>query len=88
MAFLQFPIYFAEDTFEAKENLGLPVEQNEGIMTINTQCICGYNESDDGDIMCRMANGDCWRLPLKRKDFESILFRSEMLITITALKEN
>jgi hypothetical protein len=44
MAFLTFPIMFAEDDFEKKEDLGFKVEHHEGEITINTHKMCAYNE--------------------------------------------
>ena len=88
MSFIKFPVFFTEDDFEFKESLGLDVDKTEGEIVINTTAMCGYNENDNGNIMCRMANGDTWELPLKLKDFESLLYKSEALIHLTVLKDN
>jgi competence transcription factor ComK len=88
MAFLKFPIYFSEDDADLKENLGLKSKRIEGEIIINTQQICAYNETDYGYIIVRMTNGECYQIPLKLKEFEDLLYKTEVLVTLQALKEN
>lgn len=88
MAFLKFPIIFGDDDADKKENLGMSLKQTRGVIVINTQAICGYNEMDNKNVLVRMPNGDCWEIPLKLKGFEELLYKTEILVTLSALEEN
>jgi len=89
MAFLQFPVFFSEEDYDKKEELGLPCTKEPGIMTINTNLICGYNEnSNTKNTMLRMASGDVIECPLKITEFEKHLSKIELLITVNSLTEN
>ncbi len=82
MPFISFPIYFTEDDYEKRENLGLAHETEISDMSINTQSICAYNAMDNGNVMVRMCNGDAYEVPLKLSLFEGILSNTEMILNI------
>jgi hypothetical protein len=84
MAFLKFPIKWAEDDFETKEACGLPVNHTIGDITINTQQICAYNAMDNGSTLVRMANGDAYECPIDIEEFEDILLEVDSIIKIEA----
>jgi hypothetical protein len=88
MAFIAFPIYFSKDDDELREDLGLKPRKTEGKITINTQSICAYNETDYGYVLVRMASGECYEVPLRLKEFEDLLFKTEILVSLQAIKEN
>lgn len=89
MAYLKFPIYFIEDDFEKKENLGLKAEKTEGEISINTQMICAYNAMDNGNVLVRMASGECYEIPLDIDSFENLLADVDSLIDLKEiLNEN
>ena len=88
MSFLQFPIIYSEDDFEHKEDLNLPIEKYEGVITVNTNAICAYNEMTNGNTMLRMANGDAYECPISINAFEAILSESEVIVDLTKIGEN
>ena len=88
MAFVRFPVLWAEDDFEKKESLGLEVECEEGDITINTKMICAYNEMGNENVMCRMSNGDAYEIPMCIHAFEDILQTVDSLVTLSDITEN
>lgn len=89
MAYLKFPIYFCEDDFEKKENLGLKVEHTQGEICINTQMICAYNAMDNGNVLVRSANGDCYEIPMDIESFENLLAEVDSIFDLKdVLNEN
>ncbi len=88
MAFLSFPVYFSEDDFEEKENLGLAIKTTEGVVSINTQQIVAYNEMDNKHTMTRLSNGDCFECPLGLEEFENILSTVENIVDLSAISQN
>ena len=74
MAYIKFPILFAKDEDEKWESMGIKpkdsgAEGNPGEIYINTFQICAFNEMDNGDVLVRMANGECYQLPVDIEDF-------------------
>lgn len=89
MAYLKFPIYFIEDDFEKKENLGLKAETKEGEISINTQMICAFNEMDNKNVLVRMASGECYEIPLTIDAFEDLLAEVDSIFDLKEiLNEN
>jgi competence transcription factor ComK len=88
MPFIKFPIFFAEDEFEKKENLGLAVNHTQGMISINTRQIIGYNAMDNGNTLLRMSNGDAYEIPLNEEEFEDLLTETEILVSMSELNEN
>jgi len=88
MSFLKFPILFTADDYEQKENLKLKADAVEAIININTASICAYNEMDNKNVLVRMANGECYEVPLRIKDFENLLKEIESLIELTSIGGN
>ncbi len=88
MAFLQFPILFSDDDYEKKENLGLKPTITQAIITINTNAMCAYNEMDNGHTLARMANGECYEIPLSLDYFEKILGGSEAIFDLANIADN
>jgi len=88
MSFLKFPILFTADDYEQKANLGLKVTTAQCMININTTAICAYNEMDNKNVLVRMANGECYEVPLTIKDFENLLKEIESLIELTSIGGN
>lgn len=88
MTFIKFPVFFTEDQSEFKSELGLDLAKEKGEITINTNALCAYNENDNGHVMLRMSNGDCWELPMKMKEFEKILHKGEAMIQLINVENN
>jgi len=88
MALLRFPILFTEEEYEKAENLGLDPKTKKGWVVINTVTICAYNEMDNGNVLVRMANGECYEIPLLVKDFEKILKDIESMVELTTIGGN
>lgn len=91
MAYLKFPIMFVEDDEEDEEklhNLGLQNHQYEGIININTNMICAYNEMSNKNTLVRMANGDAYEVPLRETEFEELLTKIESIIDLAAMVRN
>ena len=84
MAFLTFPMKWAEDDFETKEACGLPINHTIGEITVNTQQICAYHDMDNGCTMVRMANGDAYECPIALDEFEVLLSKIDTLVKIDA----
>jgi len=88
MAFIQFPILFTTDDYEQKINLGLSATTTKCVININTASICAYNQMDNKNVLVRMANGECYEVPLTIKDFENLLKEIESLIELTSIGGN
>lgn len=88
MAFIKFPIYFCDDDFEKKEDLGLKIEHTQGKISINTQQICAYNEMDNKNILIRMSNGDAYECPLTIDSFEDLLLEVDSIYQLSELSPN
>jgi len=88
MAFLKIPITFIEGDAEAMENLGLTPQESTGMITINTNLVCAYNQMDNGQTMIRMANGDCAPIPMSEEEFEKLLSEVELIVKLSDVYEN
>lgn len=89
MAYLSFPMNFAEENSEQKEDLGFKPTTVKGIIVINTRMICAYNEMDSGNTLVRMSNGDAHDLPIKITKFEKLLAQTETILDLVKyLAEN
>ena len=90
MAYIKFPIIFAKDEDEKWESLGLtPPKGNKeepGEMYINTLQICGFNEMDNGDVLVRMSNGECYQLPVDIEEFADIVV--DLIVEFPLVSEN
>lgn len=78
MAYIKFPILFAKDEDEKWESMGIKPKNSEddmnpGEIYINTLQICAFNEMDNGDVLVRMSNGECYQLPVDIEEFADIV---------------
>lgn len=88
MSFLRIPVYFVEGDEEKAENLGLDPEKKEGIIVINTKLLCGYNPMDNGNVLLRMANGDCIEASIDIDTFEDTLDEVDSIFELPSLSPN
>ena len=88
MAFISFPIFFSEDDFEKREELGLNIKQDKCYISVNTQQIVAYNKMDNENILIRMSNGDAYECPLKFDDFEDLIIEVDNIIDLSAVGKN
>ena len=78
--YIELPVYWAEDEWEKKEDLGMNVETNLGTISINTNHIVAHHADDKGETMLRLTNGECFRSPIKHEEFSKML--NEMSVAI------
>jgi len=71
--YISVPVYWAEDEWEKKEDLGMDIETNIGELTINTSHIVAHHTTDDGDTMIRLSNGECFKSPVVHVDFKKMI---------------
>lgn len=89
MAFIKVPVLFSsDDDVEKLENLGLSPETEKGEIVLNTALLCAYNAMDNGNVMARMANGDCVEIPLRVGDFESVLDKVDSIVAFSDIGIN
>jgi len=83
--FVKIPVYWAEDDFEKKEDLGVDIEYTEGFIVLNTNLLCAYHPDDNGLTLLRLANGDVMRSPIPfdtfEKMFNDLLTTAELYIS-------
>lgn len=65
--YLEIEVYWAEDEWEKKEDLGMDIESNLGTIFLNTNHIVAHHPNDEGDTMIRMVNGEIFRSPIYMK---------------------
>jgi hypothetical protein len=68
--YISIPVFWAEDEWERKEDLGLDIETNLGELTINTNHIVAHHSTDDGCTMIRLTNAECFKSPIAHEDFK------------------
>ncbi len=78
--YLELQVYWAEDEWEKKEDLGMDIKTDLGTIFINTAHIVAHHENDEGETMIRLVNGECFRSPIVHKDFKDLL--NELIATI------
>jgi hypothetical protein len=71
--FIELQVLWAEENYEEKEGLGLKVALEPGVLTLNTNHICGYHPHKNGNCMIRLTNGDVFEALVKYKVFKQIM---------------
>ena len=84
--FITIPVYWAEDEWEKKEDLGMDVESTIGDLNINVNLIVAHHVTDDGGTMIRLANGECFKSPVIHADFKEMINQIHVAIELKATK--
>lgn len=71
--YLELEVYWAEDEWEKKEDLGMDIETDLGVIFLNTNNISAHHANDNGETMIRMNNGECFRSPVAHESFIDLM---------------
>ena len=83
MSFVKYTVNFSEE-----DDLGLTKEHGKQEIVINTNQITWYNQTDDGNIVVHLSDGQEMVVPLGMEKFEEVLCTVEAIITLEAINEN
>jgi len=70
--FIKIPVYWAEDEWEEKEDLGQAIDYYIGDLVINSDNIAAYHADKDGYTMIKLNNGETYRSPVSFEAFEKM----------------
>jgi len=89
MAFITIPVLFIdpEDAEESKL-VGKEPQGDTGEVVVNTNCICTYHSTDDGDVVLHMIDGSDIIVPLEIEDWEKLLNDIESVIKLNVIGAN
>lgn len=90
--FIELPVLYYPDGFdpERDEDLGIKteVELKKGIMNVNSNHICAYNEMDNGNTILRLTNGDVVESLVVYKSFKELMEKIECTMDLVISNDN
>lgn len=88
MAFLHIPVVFVNDDDDEGDLSAILRKKGkksdaDSYVYVNTNSICSFNETDDGNVEARFVNGDYAVIEMDIEDFEEMLLKVDYIVDIS-----